>query len=1089
MAVCSATFATKFHSFVFAAASGLLWFTCALRAADPVMEVYNRAWALNGQAATRGQAIELLQKIIGMDPRFGRAYKALSDAFVITAQLKTGEAYFQKLISKDGSNGYPNYGLGLLSYRTHHFREAVEQFEKCIQKDSRAIPCHEALPDAMNSLLRRPASIAELQAKVPRLSDEPRACIAILRAQLRMRNMQELGRGVEACRQTAVASRDSEFLSSAIRLGVPDGNLQPLVAPQREELRVAEERGDVESQLDALLKMGLLMESLGDPRQADEYLNRAFTLAKNWGTQGRFYASGGSVPIYRLRGNMDQMILGLIETVHAAKNSGDAATICQQARELGLAYRSVGQLDEAQRWHEEALSAARSIQDRGQEAFLLRDLSMVDADAGNYWKALERMREAARIFHELGMTWPEGATIGHLPMIYGPLGDYDAALRTARQGLESAYANQDPLMEQRIVEHIGTIYLRLGKPGEALPYLEKSISLTPRTKALNLHLNALVSLGEAYAGIGRTAKALASLEAGLTTARKMGRPASEAQALDLLGEFWLKRSDLAKAKLFFEQSLTIAERIRVPQLTLAARLGLARVASRTSHPDEAWQHLKPALDAMESVRARIPTPDLRAHFVTQNAAAYEEAIDALSALGRDREALLVAERARARAFLDLLTESKANLRKGLTPEQERERQALESKVSQALAALAKEDSAKNQEAAAKAESALAAWHESARITNPEYASLRYPQPYTPEQAQRLARENGLAIMQFALGDRRSHLWVINGAAIRMIPLPPRAQIESAVGAFRAKLARPSPGDLEGVSRPLYSMLLAAAEPMLAGTRKILIAPDGILYYLPFEALSPKPGRFLVEDFTIGYAPSVSAFASLKPSRTARAYDLLAYGDPVFSQSEAAQMRSVYRSGGISLSRLPNTKTEVEEIGALFPPAREKLRLGPEATEASVKAERLGAYRLIHFATHAVIDERAPARSGIVLSLVNTGKEDGILRASEIFNLNLNADLVTLSACRTGLGKVVRGEGMIGLTRAILSAGSSRVLVSLWEVNDLATPALMKAFYARLSAGRSVAEALREAKIAMIHSDRPAHRLPHFWAPFVLSGAF
>jgi CHAT domain-containing protein len=414
---------------------------------------------------------------------------------------------------------------------------------------------------------------------------------------------------------------------------------------------------------------------------------------------------------------------------------------------------------------------------------------------------------------------------------------------------------------------------------------------------------------------------------------------------------------------------------------------------------------------------------------------------------------------------------------------------LESKVSAALAALAKEDSEKNRLVAAETEGKLAAWHELVRVTNPEYASVRYPQPYTPEQAQRLARERGMAILEFALGERRSHLWVITGSSVRMMRLPPRAQIESAVGAFRARLARPSSDDAGAASQQLYRMLLGGAEPLLAGVQKILIAPDGILYYLPFEALSPQPGRFLVEDFTIGYAPSVSVFASLRPAGTARPYDLLAYGDPVFSQAEAVQMQSVYRSAGISLSRLPNTKTEVEQIGSLFPPAREKLRLGPEATEASVKAERLGAYRLLHFATHAVIDERAPARSGIVLSLVNTGKEDGILRASEIFNLNLNADLVTLSACRTGLGKVVRGEGMIGLTRAILYAGSSRVLVSLWEVNDLATPALMKGFYERLRAGQGVAEALREAKIAMIHSDRPAHRHPHLWAPFIVSGAF
>lgn len=1073
------------------AALGLVLLAGGLRAADPVMEAYSRAWALSGQTTTRGQAIQQLQAIIEANPRFWRAYKTLAHAYVVAGQAGQGETCFHKSIIQDRTNAYANFGLGTLLYEVGHYREAVEELSLCAHKDPRAFACYFALPDAMNMLLKRQASLAEIRARALHFSDEPAACIGILEADRSMRNMRELRREFDKCLQTAKLSGDSDFESYVIRMfNDVDGNSETGVARLREELQAAEARGDVEGQLDALSTLGVWMGRLGHRHEADDYVNRAVSLASRRATQeGLRRALNASAAVHTSRGNTEQAIRVLIEAAHAAKATGDALYIGGQARELGLAYRSIGQLDEAMRWLEESLAAFRSIPNRREEAFVLRDAALVDADAGNYWKALKRMQDAARIFHELGLSHPEGATIGHLPLIYGPLGDYEAALRTARQGLESAYANQDPLMEQRILEHIGTIYLRLGKPAEALPYLQRSISLTPQTKAMDLHLNALLSLGEAYERIDRTGKAAASLEEGLATARKMGRPLSEAQALGLLGEFWLKRNDFEKAKTFFQQSLAIAERVRVPQLTLAAQLGLARVASRMNHPEEAWLHLKPALDEIESVRGKIPTPDLRAHFVEQNAAAYEEAIDALSRLGRDREALLVAERARARALLDLLAESKADLRKGLTSEQQRERQGLESKVSEALAALARDDSKQNQLAAAEAEGKLAEWQEAVRVTNPEYASVRYPQPYTPERAQRLARERELAILEFALGDRQSHLWVITGSAVHRIRLPPRGQIESSVGAYRARLARPSSGEVGAVSQQLYRMLLGEAEPLLVGVRKILVAPDGILYYLPFEALSPRPGRFLVEDFTIGYAPSVSVFASLQPARTVRAYDLLAYGDPVFSPSEAVQVQSVYRSGGISLSRLPNTRTEVQEIGALFPPAREKLRLGAEATEASVKAERLSSYRLIHFATHAVIDERAPARSGIVLSLVNTGKEDGILRASEIFNLNLNADLVTLSACRTGLGKVVRGEGMMGLTRAIFYAESSRVLVSLWEVNDLATPALMKSFYARLSAGESVADALREAKITMIHSDRPARRQPHFWAPFIVSGAF
>ena len=162
-------------------------------------------------------------------------------------------------------------------------------------------------------------------------------------------------------------------------------------------------------------------------------------------------------------------------------------------------------------------------------------------------------------------------------------------------------------------------------------------------------------------------------------------------------------------------------------------------------------------------------------------------------------------------------------------------------------------------------------------------------------------------------------------------------------------------------------------------------------------------------------------------------------------------------------------------------------MGLDASEAAVKHEKLSEYRRVHFATHAVIDEEIPARSGVVLSLVDTGEEDGILRMPEIFNLELNADLVVLSACRTGLGKLIKGEGMVGLTRAFMYAGTPRVAVSLWEVNDLATADFMKAFYRHMKAGESAGMALRAAKLSMIHSGARDYRHPYFWAPFVLVG--
>lgn len=157
---------------------------------------------------------------------------------------------------------------------------------------------------------------------------------------------------------------------------------------------------------------------------------------------------------------------------------------------------------------------------------------------------------------------------------------------------------------------------------------------------------------------------------------------------------------------------------------------------------------------------------------------------------------------------------------------------------------------------------------------------------------------------------------------------------------------------------------------------------------------------------------------------------------------------VYGMAGLRFPRLPNTAGEVRAISEFYKPAERKLLLGPDATEMSVKSETLVDYRYIHFAIHAMLDEQAPSRSGIVLSLVNMGTEDGVLRMSEIFNLQLNADLVVLSACRSGLGKMVRGEGMVAMTRGFLYAGAARVVVSLWEVNELAAPDFMKASTAK-----------------------------------------
>jgi CHAT domain-containing protein len=281
----------------------------------------------------------------------------------------------------------------------------------------------------------------------------------------------------------------------------------------------------------------------------------------------------------------------------------------------------------------------------------------------------------------------------------------------------------------------------------------------------------------------------------------------------------------------------------------------------------------------------------------------------------------------------------------------------------------------------------------------------------------------------------------------------------------------------------------------------LIVPDKSLAYLPFETLvAAKPSgasgsQYLIERFAIDYAPSASALAEvvgIQAPKQSQAF--VAFADPIYEAdsqdkaSSSAGKTNHLAERGLDLRPLPYTRTEANSIGALFPPTERKVFLGADASEQNVKSAPLVDYRYIHFATHGVVDEDMPSRSGVVLSLVGNDKEDGVLQMPEIMRLKLNADLVTLSACRTGLGEIVGGEGVLGLTRAFMYAGARSVVASLWNVNDTATAALMKSFYTNLKNGQPKDEALRQAKLSLIRGKQMTWRHPYYWAPFVLAGA-
>jgi CHAT domain-containing protein len=339
----------------------------------------------------------------------------------------------------------------------------------------------------------------------------------------------------------------------------------------------------------------------------------------------------------------------------------------------------------------------------------------------------------------------------------------------------------------------------------------------------------------------------------------------------------------------------------------------------------------------------------------------------------------------------------------------------------------------------------------------------------------------------------------------MVALPPRSIIEKEVRDYRRVISSPPKSeaafdDYRRRASHLYRRLLKPIEELFNRARKLIIIPDGILHYLPFESLIA--GRApLAESHAISYSPSASVLALLGREAHPESRDrleLLAYGNPIFSSRQLSSksksggersdvVRSLYAERGVRFTPLPHTRREVEAIVSQYPRNSAKSALGLEAAESRVKREPLTRYRRLHMATHGLIDERSPARSGLVFSLVGESEEDGVLQMSEIFNLRLDAEMVVLSACRTGLGRIVRGEGIVGLTRAFLYARALSVVVSLWDVQDSSTAEFMKRFYHYLRKGRKNSDALRLARLDMIHSDILAYRHPYYWSAFVMVG--
>lgn len=758
---------------------------------------------------------------------------------------------------------------------------------------------------------------------------------------------------------------------------------------------------------------------------------------------------------------------------------------------LALAASARGDFLTALSFHEQILPLLAPLGMESDLPIALNNIATSSANSGNMQRAIETFGQALELRKRAGDHRGTARTLNNLGQTLISINEIEKGESYLRQAMELFRTAGDRIGEAGAHTAFGESRLRAGRAADAAAEFEAAVALYRQSgmnanlggvlgplaemysqtgawgkarataeEALALHRNAGVgvSLSRAYTALalvaeqdGRHGEVLRQFDFALEAARKSSERDGEGRILATRSAYYRRQQNASMALADIERSMAISD-LAATRIANAA----TRTAYRASRANRASDHI----DLLMTMHAREP------------AAGYAD------------RAYVVAERSRARSLGEFLSASVKP-----RPISARESE-LVAKLTTVQNSLFRDGVPPVRRKALEKE--LAEVERDLDLLQRSAVQLADESLYEVWDGERTRRElagaDG-AVLTYALGPERSTAWVHTAEGTQVVVLPGRAEIEKEVEAFRQLLSRPvnaltSVRDQAAVAaagRRLHRMLVAPAMPRLVAKQSLLIIPDGALAYLPFEALGE--GRALIESHRIAYAPSASIAGALGRPSAAPANLLLAMGDPLLPSAAAPGMAAQLERG-FTFSALPNARGEVESLGRLFPNSR--TFVGEKASESRIKAEDLVTYRYLHLAAHGYFDGSTPERSGIVLA--PGGAEDGFLQAREIANLRMTAELVTLSACQSGLGKVLAGEGVQGLARAFFLAGAKSVVVSLWDVNDAATAELMRRFYANLKSGLSKDEALRQAKLAIRNQPGGRWRHPYYWAPFVLQGA-
>jgi CHAT domain-containing protein len=793
---------------------------------------------------------------------------------------------------------------------------------------------------------------------------------------------------------------------------------------------------------------------------------------------------------------------------------------------FAMIYLDIGEVSQSEDYSQKSLLLSEEVEDSFMMFDALNNLGRIYILRGNYAKSLELLLKCLKIAQsrlESGRDWTLLAlSLGNIGNTFECQDHWEHALTYRQKSVEAAekaitlgehYAKY---IKAHALMTIGGIYRVQGKHSLALDYCQKSLKQAEELGDTLVPLKDRVLsaakgiIGDILVAENKTLQAITQYQEVARLAERSRDKAIMAYPLGDVSRVYFSRGEYHEALALAERAISISEQVGDYHFASETLVTAAKAYRKLDQPEAARQALARAIDLTEQLRQQLADSEIgRQRSFEKAVIPYQVMTDLQVDQKQFTEAFSYAQRAKGRTLLELLQNGRSNIDQSASPAEREQERHLGHKIASLNRQITTEkfksqpDEKRLAEFEAQLKNARSEFEAFQTVLYAAHRELRVQRgeirPISFDDVAALIPDTRAALLDFIVTDENVHLFVLTKDASAQPILNTytvkieRKSLAEKVERFRRRMENRD-YDFQKLSHELYDLLLKPAQKQLQKKTNLIISPDNVLWDLPFQVLLSPENRYLIQDAAISYAPSLSVLKEMQLAREKKQSpakrSLLALGNPELGKQSIETAKFVKMDA--ELQPLPEAAAQARALGRLYGPRLSKVYTGPTAREELVK-EQSSRYRILHLATHGILNDVSPMYSHVLLSQT-PGKpdEDGLLEAWEMMNLDLNADLVVLSACETARGRVGAGEGMIGMTWALFVAGCPRTVVSQWKVEASSTTALMLEFHKRFKTrygGRQpaipTAEAMRQAALKVMRNPEYVH--PFYWGGFVVVG--